>query len=248
MNKKFFKFSLTLNIVFAMISIIFSLIYFFYSASATSGDGFVVFLEYVEKFFDLMAVFMGYATIIYAFSMLSLTDGLYSFVSFSASFLLSYIFYVAGFLIFASSDPGVTLTSYDGISLVYFYFGQSFITQMLPAILIAFITHKLTKKGTQKVTSMFTFKNSIQKTMLVLTLVFFALNFVLSTVIDVWPMIKSLFTDGIIRESNLNATIEIYVNLIVFYLIMQYLVYYFFYKIYDNYIITHPYKATKENS
>ena len=41
-------------------------------------------------------------------------------------------------------------------------------------------------------------------------------------------MIKSLFTDGIIRESDLNATIKIYVNLIVFYLIMQYLVYYFF--------------------
>ena len=61
-------------------------------------------------------------------------------------------------------------------------------------------------------------------------------------------MVKSLFTDGIIRENNLNATIEVYVNLVVFYLIMQYLVYYFFYKIYDNYIITHPHKATKENS
>ncbi len=237
MKKKFFKLSLTLNIIFAIVAVAFSLIFYFYSSQVYEGESFLNFLFYVKTFFDLLAVFIGYTTIIYAFSQFDFKNGLISIGTFSISFLISFAFQVVGSIIDNSGEFTVDFLVY----VIYYSFGQGFITQMLPALVLAFITLKLTKNGTQRIKSFFSWKNSIQKTMLVGTLVIFGLNLVSHTGFTMLPTLISELSDyGSITREHLTAIIVSYVEIAVFYLVMQYTVYYFMYKIYDGFNIKSP--------
>lgn len=242
MKKNYFKLSLTLNIVFALVAVVFSLIFYFYSTQVYEGEAFLNFLYYVKTFFDLLAVFIGYTTIIYAFSQFDFKNGLISIGVFSISFFISFLFQVVGSIIDNSGEFTVDFLVY----VIYYSFGQGFITQMIPAFILAFITYKLTKSGTQRINSFFSWKNSIQKTMLIGALVIFGLNLVSHTGFTMLPSLISELSDyGSITRDHLTAIIVSYVEIAIFYLVMQYTVYYFMYKIYDGFNIKSSCK--KEN-
>lgn len=234
MKKNFFKLSLTLNIAFALVAVIFSLIFYFYSTQIYEGEAFLNFLYYVKTFFDLLAVFVGYTTIIYAFSQFDFKNGLLSLCTFSVSFLISFVFQVIGSIIDNSGEFTVDFLVY----VIYYSFGQGFITQMIPALVLAIITLKLTKNGTQRINTFFSWKNSVQKTMIVGTLVIFGLNLISHTSFTMLPgLISELVNYGSITLDHLTAIIVAYVEILIFYLAMQYCVYYFMYKIYDGFIL-----------
>ena len=232
MKKNFFKFSLTLNIVLAALSIAFSLIYYLATTSLADGQGFLSFLYYVKTFFDLLAVFVGYTTIIYAFTRHDFKGGLLSVGIFSISFLISFVFLVIGSCVDNSSLFGVDFFVYT----VYYSFGNCFITQMVPALFAALITYMLTKKGAGKITKMFDWKNPAKKSMTIITLCLFGASILLYTGFNMVPGIVFEFSKygGIYAES-LKAIIISYVEIIAYYLVMQYLVYHFMFKIYDTY-------------
>ena len=237
MNKKFFKLSLTLNIIFALVAVVFSLIFYFYSTQIYEGESFLNFLYYVKTFFDLLAVFVGYTTIIYAFSQFDFKNGLLSLGVFSISFLISFVFQVVGSIIDNSGEFTVDFLVY----VIYYSFGQGFITQMVPALILALITLKLTKNGTQRIKSFFSWKNSIQKAMIVGTLIIFGLNLISHTGFTMLPSLVSELSDyGSITRDHLTAIIVSYVEICIFYLAMQYTVYYFMYKIYDGFVLKGP--------
>ncbi|MBO4982724.1 MAG: hypothetical protein J6D23_01580 [Clostridia bacterium] len=234
MNKKFFKLSLTLNVIFALVAVGFSLIFYFYSTQVYEGESFLNFLFYVKTFFDLLAVFVGYTTIIYAFSQFDFKNGLLSIGVFSISFLISFVFQVVGSIIDNTGEFTVDFFVY----VIYYSFGQGFITQMVPALVLALITYKLTKNGTQRIKSFFSWTNSIQKVMLVGTLVIFGLNLISHTGFTMLPnLITELNDYGSITHDHLTAIIVSYVEICVFYLVMQYTVYYFMYKIYHGFVL-----------
>ena len=243
MKKNFFKFSLTLNIAFAIVAVIFTLIFYVSATRIDEGEVFLDFLYYVKTFFDLLAVFVGYTTIIYAFSQFDFKNGLISIGTFSISFLISFVFQVFG----ACIDNPETFTADFLVYVIYYSFGQSFITQMIPALLIAFITCLLTKNGTQKFKRLFSWTNSIQKTMIIVTVIVFALNLISLTGFTVLPgLISELGDYGSITADHLEAIIVSYVEIVIFYLVMQYLVYFFAYKIYHSHVIGHSKESSKE--
>ena len=233
MKKNYFKFSLTLNVITALIAVAFSLFYYIYVGRLSDGAEALSALSYFKTFFDLIAVFTGYATIIFAFSRYDFHNGLISLGVFSISFLISFFFQVIGACIDNTAEFSVDFLIY----VIYYSFGNGFITQMLPALLLAYIAYKTTKDGTRKITSLFSWKNPIQRSMIIMTLIVFGLNFISHTAFFVLPdliefeffITKSLFTDIVVS----------YIALILFYLVMQYLMYLGMYKLYDRYTETH---------
>ena len=237
MKKNFFKLSLTLNIIFAVLSAIFMFIY----ASLDKqydGEAFFTFLGYVKTFFDLLAVFIGYATIIYAFAKFDFKNGLISIGTFSVSVFISFITMIVGSCISYSGE--FTLDFF--FSIAFYSAGSCFITQLIPALIIALITYKVTSKATKvELTSFIAWKNPLQRAMLIITLCLFGFNIIYLTAFNVFPfLIENSFEfyadeiGGVILDITLS-----YISKIVFYLVMQYLVYYFMYKIYDAYLASH---------
>ena len=244
MKKSFFKFSLTLNIIFASLAVIFSLVYYYYSSRVYDGESFLVFLSYLKTFFDLLAVFVGYTTIIYAFSQFDFYNGIISIGTFSVSFLIAFVFQVVGTCIATTSEFQSTFVVYT----IFYSFGQGFITQMIPALIIGAIAYKMTKDKNESITSFFSWKNSTTKAIIVITLVVFALNLLSNTAFVVLPDFISEMSDyGSITREHLKSIVLSYVDVVIFFFVMQYLMYYFVYRIYDNYAISHKEKRVKVN-
>ena len=152
MKKNFFMLSLALNVIASVIAIVFSVIFYLCTISIAEGEVFLDFLYYVKTFFDLMAVFIGYTTIIYAFSQLDFKNGLISIGVFSLSFLMSFVFQVVGACIDGVNSSTEFTTSFFTYA-IYYSFGQSFISQMIPALIVAVVTYLLTRNGTPKIKS-----------------------------------------------------------------------------------------------
>lgn len=252
MKKNFFKFSLILNISCALLSAIFM----FICAACEkkyNGEAFFTFLYYVKTFFDLLAVFVGYSTIIYAFSNFDFKNGLISIGTFSVSVFISYITFIIGKCIYPASSYTDVLSSAtysESLSFDYVLFliiysaGSCFITQLVPALLIALITHLVTSKGQKRlITGFISWKNPIQRTMLIVTLGLFAFNVLFYTFASMLPYLISQ-NFSILYSAFIDIIIN-YVTTIVFYLVMQYFVYFFMYKIYHAYLIQHPDKKEK---
>lgn len=247
MNKKFFKFSLTLNISLSLVAAAFSILFFILRNSADMGEGAVTFFAYAKAFFDTLAVFTASSTVIYAFANFDFKGRVYSLGVVFVSVLIAYVFQiVAGFIDSTNITVG-TGQSYIAF-VIYYSVGPCFISTMGPAIINALVTHKLTKNGTQRIKSFFSSKNSVQNAMFVSTFIIFLIAIAFTTVFDMWPLIKPLFTDGYIRESSMNVVVTNYISYLIFYLVMQYPVYYFMYKIYDSYVLKNPEKKPKEKS
>jgi len=243
MKKNFFKFSLLLNIGFAILSAVFMFIYAYYDKQY-DGDSFFAFLDFFKKLFDLLAVFVGYATIIYAFSKLDFKNGLISIGTFSVSVFISFITMIIGSCISFTGE--FTLEFF--FSMAFYSAGSCFITQIIPAIIIAAIVYKFTKSSaTVEITRFISWKNPLQKAMLIITLGLFAFNIVYLTAFEVFPfLVENNFEfyaseiGGVIVDITLS-----YVYKIVFYILLQYLVHYYMYKIYDAYLASHPEKKEK---
>lgn len=239
MKKNFFKFSLILNIACALLSATFMFIYA-YLDEKYNGEAFFTFLYYVKTTFDLLAVFVGYATIIYAFANYDFKNGLISIGTFSVSVLISFVTMVIG-----SSISYTSSFSFDFfVSITFYSAGSCFITQLIPGFLIALATYFITRKGQKRlIKGLISWKNSIQRTMLIVTLVVFGVNLLFYTFASVLPFL--IESDFAIYKSELISIITDYIEKIVFYLVVQYLVYFFTYKIYHAYAIKHPDKKER---
>ena len=253
MKKNFFKFSLILNISCALLSAIFMFICA-YCEKRYNGQAFFTFLYYVKTCFDLLAVFVGYATIIYAFSNYDFKNGLISIGTFSVSVLISFLTFVIGKCIYPAATYTDVMSSatYSAESITFDYVlfliiysaGSCFITQLLPALIIALITYLMTKDGQKRlITSFISWKNKIQRTMLIVTLGLFGFNVLFYTFASMLPFLITM--KFYITYSELTSIIINYVTTVVFYLVMQYLVYFFMYKIYSSYTTHHPDKKEK---
>lgn len=253
MKKNFFKFSLTLNVIFALLAVAFSIVFYVSSSSLNDSQGFYTFLSYVKNVFDFLAVFVGYATVIYAFAKLDFANGIISIGTFSVSVFISFLFRIIADII---SSNGMTdflaeqnLLSASDLYTLMFYstLGQDVFKQMVPALMIAIIVYVCTKKGTQKIKKLFSWENTVQKAMLISTAAVFLFHLVIHTALNILPTILPELIDvGSISATMFEAVLISYIDVIIFYLLMPYFVYYFVYNIYDNYVIKHPDKKVKE--
>ena len=253
MKKNYFKFSLTLNVIFALIAVAFSLIFYVSASTLNDSQGVYTFLSYVKNIFDFLAVFVGYATVIYAFAKLDFANGILSIGTFSISVLISFTYRIIANIV---SSNGMTdfladqnVLSASDLYTIMFYssFGQDVFKQLIPAIIIAIIVYVCTKKGTQKIKKLFSWENNVQRAMMLSTLIVFVFQLLIHTGLNVMPSILPELMDvGSISASMFEAVLISYIDVVIFYLIMPYFVYYFMFNIYDNYVVKHPDKKVKE--
>lgn len=228
MKKNFYKLALILILVTACLSVAFALLYFFASGIIVEGDPMIIFLFYVKKFFDLLAVFTGYGTIIYAFARYTYVDGLKAMAIFSLSVLISFVYQVIGSCFFSGEKLTVKLI----VTSIYYSFGDCFITQYLPALIIALVAYKSTLDGTKPIKKFISWKNPTQRVMLLVTLVIFAINLIIQLVFDIIAFLIEV--EWMIYIDELGSIVLSIFETIAIFIIFQYCTYMLLHYIYKK--------------
>lgn len=228
MKKEYFKYAAVAVLGSALLSVLFSAIYFIADMNIAEASPLLDVLAYIKKSFDMLALFIGYGTIIFTFSRFGTVSGIWSVVLFFCSFLVSVLWQIVGTCIDAEEH------SLDFIVFTLYYsFGSGFITQMVPAALIAFIAYKLTDENFQNPTKFISMKNPPQKTMIVSALILFGVNLLIALGLDILPFL--IEEDFYITANDFKYMIFMIIELVVYYLVVQYVVYFATYKIYTAY-------------
>ena len=228
MKKKFYNLSLLLIVATAILSVIFAIVHYIASEYIDAGSTALTFTFYVKKFFDLLAVFTGYGTIIYAFSRYSTLDGVRVTAYFALSFLISFIYQVIGTCCY-EADFSLDFILFT----IYYAFGDCFITQFVPALIIAFVVFKSTKGGTRRIESFISWKNPTQRVMLVVTLVIFAINFLALLIFNILDFL--IEADWLIYADELGSIFASIFETIFVYVVFQYCMYMLMHWIYKKY-------------
>ena len=228
MKKDYFKYAAVAVLGSALISVLFSAIYFIADTNIAETSPFLEILAYIKKSFDILALFIGYGTIIFTFARFGTVSGIWSVVLFFCSFLVSVVWQIIGTCIDAEEH------SLDFIIFTLYYsFGSGFITQMVPAILIAFIAYKLAVGNAQNPTKFISMKNPPQKAMIISTLIIFGVNFLIALGLDILPFL--IEEDFYITVNDFKYILFALVEIVVYYLVVQYVVYFTTYKLYNAY-------------
>lgn len=228
MKKKFYNLSLILIVATAILSVIFAIVHFFASEYIDAGSSALTVTYYVKKAFDLLAVFTGYGTIIYAFSRYTTFDGLKITAMFSLSVIISFMYQVVGTCIFEGEFSLEFL-----LFTIYYAFGDCFITQFIPAVIIAFVAFKSTKGGTRRIESFVSWKNPTQRVMILVTLVIFAINLLMLLVFNILAFL--IEAEWIIYSDELFSILLSIGETILIYVVAQYCMYMLMHWIYNKY-------------
>ena len=196
--------------------------------------------HYLEAGFSSLSLFVCYGIIIYSYARYSADKAKFSFVYLGLNLAVYFITQ----MIFSFSDTSFQAqlssielyerTNFVYISVICVSIGQILIEYVLPAILIAFITCKVTKNGIERVSGFISWKNTIQRAMIISTLAIFGINVLLLLGITVLPyLISQAF------YITLNAFIDVIIipiiEKLVFSLILQYSVYMLMYFLCNKY-------------
>ncbi len=228
MKRKFYNLSLWLIITTSVLSVLFSIGYYIASERIDSGATLLTVFYYMKKAVDLIAIFTGYGSIIYAFSRYSKLDGIKVLGIFAISFLISFFYQVIG-TCFYESDFALEFILFT----TYYAFGDCFITQFVPALLIALFSYKATKNGTKRIEKFVSWKNPTQRTMLIITLVIFAINFVALLIFDILAFL--IEAEWMIYASELGSIFLSILEAVIIYVVVQYAMYMLMHYIYNKY-------------
>lgn len=228
MKKKFYNLSLILILATSVLSVIFAIVYYLASEVIVAGEPMLIFLFYVKKAFDLLAVFTGYGTIIYAFSRYSTLDGARMIGYFALSVIISFLYQAIGTCIYEANFSMQFI-----VTTIYYSFGDCFITQFIPALIIAFVVFKSTKGGTRRIEKLVSWKNPTQRVMIVVTLVIFAINFVALLIFDILAFLIEV--EWLIYADELGSIFASIFETALIYIVIQYAVYMLTHFIYTKY-------------
>lgn len=230
-TKKFLNWALIFNVVTSLLSVLFSFIFFEASGILSADDDLLSLISYIKKFFDLLAVFTGYGTIMYAFSRYGFDTGVKATGIFSISVLISFIWQVAGSQFgigaeFISDSLNQEIGADFFFYSIFFFCGYCFITQFLPGLFIAIITHYLTRKSTNKKT--------LFRLRLIATITLLLINILIITFSNVIPFAE--YYGWVSLPSGGYWTIVLmYVEVVVLYGFVQFGMYYLTHYLYNKY-------------
>lgn len=242
MKKKFYKYAAYAVLCTALASVLFSLLYYIADENIDAGSSLLIVLYYMKVIFDMTATFVGYTTIIYAVTKFGWFDGVVSVGLYFCSVLIFFIYQTVTSTIYGSDiSNGATVDAEESmiefIMFNTFYsFGQLFITLMIPAGLIAFMSYKMIKKNDTPFEKAVSFSNPVQKTAILFGIILFAVNFVGFLALDVLPFLIEesfyiTFNDfkAIIIQSLISLA-----EMSIFYIVLQYIVFMLGFKYYDS--------------
>lgn len=218
MKKSFVYTSLIMVVSTAIVSVIFSILYYLADTYIVDPQLLVKVSYYAKRTFDLIAVFTGYAVIIYAYARYKAMDALYSIGIFGISVFISLAYQILGVCI----TEKITDVS-NIITTIYLSIGSCVVSQLLPAILVAFLTYKLTKDGARRISTFISWKNPIHRCMIITTLAVFGVNIISHLGFNVLPFL--ITNNFYIYESDFWSIMGSMLEYIIFYILVQYCVY-----------------------
>ncbi len=198
-------------------------------------------LYYVKVVCDLLATFVGYGTIIYAMTHFGWYDSLKVVGIYSLSILAYWIYQSIISTVF-SGDMSSTTAMYGDSTLnlfmfnAFYWLGQLAITLMVPVLILMLISRRYIKANEFTPFNKFiTFKNPVQKAMIVFCIVMTVVNILSFLLINILPYLIQekffiTFTDfKTIMLQTLLTTLE---NALL-HLAVQYIVFMLSFKFYD---------------
>lgn len=210
-------------------------------------------LSHVRALFDLIAEFTAYAIVLFCFCRYELKDALKSFIFAGLSFLFAIIFNVLATAAYNLFLNDISFLSFiiNSINTFGKSLSVSFLTSILPCVLLAFIAYKLTNSKTMKITKFISFKEPILKTIAIFTLILYCINLVSALVNDIVyiantipEVTKSEFIK-LMKSYIPNSIIAVYIPLHIHFLALLYCILFFVFHICKKYIDAEPNKKTK---
>ncbi|MBQ7907669.1 MAG: hypothetical protein IJ309_06830 [Clostridia bacterium] len=218
MKKSFVYTSLIMVTSTALLSVIFSILYYFADNYIVDPVWVKTVAYYAKRVFDLFAVFTGYAIIIYAYARYKAMDAIYSIGIFGISVFISLLYQVIGVCVSEQlTDVNNVLTT------IYLSIGSCIVSQLLPALLVAFLTYKLTKDGARRISSFISWKNPIHRCMIITTLSVFGVNIISHLGFNILPFL--ITNNFYIYESDFWSIMGSLLEYVIFYILLQYCVY-----------------------
>ena len=120
---------------------------------------------------------------------------------------------------------------------IYYSMGNGIINQILPSVIIGFIAYKVTRGNTDEPQKFISWKNKLQKSMIISCITMVGINLVMYLLTGLLPVLISIdfiFSStaelwGVILEAIISVA-----ELAVIYVILQYVVFMLMYKFYDR--------------
>ena len=239
MKKRFFINASVAVIGSSLVSLAIAITYFAVSLNIDDGHSLLLFLGYATDFFNAVSMFVGYATVIYAFFKFGFYEGVMSLLIAFGAFVPYFIYQSIAWNIYAEIGYDVVVEGYEAFSSalmgVYYSMGQGIINQVLPSILVAFIACKVIRTNKDHPKKFISWHNRLQKAMIISCIALFGINIIMFVLTGILPelieldfvMTKIYFNDFII--SVMLSILE----LIIVYLPLAYVAFMLTYKFYE---------------
>ncbi|MBQ8145472.1 MAG: hypothetical protein IJZ04_05155 [Clostridia bacterium] len=239
MKKKFFINASVAVIGSSLLSLAIAITYFAVSLNIDEGHSLILFLGYMTDCFNAVSMFIGYATVIYAFFRFGFYEGVMSLLIAFGAFIPYFIYQSVAWNIYAEIGYDVVMEGYEAFSSalmgIYYSMGQGIINQILPSVLIGFIVCKVIKTNKDKPKKFISWHNRLQRAMIISCIALFAINMIMLVLTGILPelieldfvMTKVYFNDYIV--SVLLSILE----LAIVYLPLAYVAFMLTYKFYE---------------
>ena len=210
MRKKFLSNAVLLVIGSSLLAFVASLIYFIVSLNVDDGDTILLVLIYLKDILNSVSMFIGYATIAYAFFKFGFYEAIMSFLIFIASIIPHLILQISTWNKFAEIEYGILLEGEQALTSfflgMYNSIGETVVNQILPAVLITFIACKIIRENKDFPTKAISWKNRSQRAMIVFCSIMAVLNIAFAFVTQYLPIL--IETDFVLLPNEFELLIK----------------------------------------
>lgn len=243
MRKKFFTNASIFVVGSSLLALVASIIYFAVSLNIDDGTTLMIVLIYVKDILNCISMFVGYATIAYAFFKFGFYECIMSFMIFIASILPHLILQIASWNTLAEKEYDIVFEGSQVLTSVflgiYNSIGEAVINQVLPALLMAFLACKIIRTNKDEPSKIISWKNRSQRTMIIFCMTMTLVNIALAFVFQYLPILIEV--DFVMTASDFKAFV---VNVLltaleclIIYAVIAYAMFMLTYKLY-NYLLT----------
>ncbi len=224
----------------SLFALLVSVIYFIVSINVDDATTLMVVLGLFTDFFNAVSMFIGFGTIIYAFFKFGFYEGIMSVLLVFGAFIPYFIYQSIAWNVYAKYQYGVVVEGTEAFSSalmgIYYSMGQGIVNQILPALLVAFITCKVVKTNKDKPTKYISWKNRLQRAMITVCICLVSINLVMLVLTGILPELAGMgwvMTKAVFDEYIVTVLISIGENLVI-YLPIQYITLMLTYQFYER--------------
>ncbi len=224
----------------SLLALLVSIIYFVVSINIDDGTTIMVVLGLLTDFFNAVSMFIGFGTIIYAFFKFGFYEGVMSCLIAFGAFIPYFIYQSIAWNVYAEYSYGVVVEGTEAFSSalmgIYYSMGQGIINQILPAVLVAFITCRVVRTNKDKPTKYISWSNRLQRAMITSCITLAIINLLMLFFTGILPELADMgwvMTSAFFKDYIVTVIISVAENLII-YLPIQYIILMLTYNFYER--------------